>query len=142
MIVSFDTSTLIKIYLEEAGTPDARSLWSMAMPASGSVLLFPEMMATFARKLREGADANKIAAARDAFETDWRSFAPVPLDANLNPICRRLVDEHPLRGAYAVHLASALVVQQAAGEPVFFACADIKLLNAAAKEGLRIEVGQ
>ncbi len=102
MIVSFDTSMLIKVYLEETGSTDARQLWTASNPPTGSVLLLPEMLATFSRKLREGADPAKISSARTAFETDWRAFASVPLDTNLYPICRRLLDVHPLRGADAV----------------------------------------
>ncbi|HVT17946.1 MAG TPA: hypothetical protein VHQ90_17430 [Thermoanaerobaculia bacterium] len=48
-------------------------------------------------------------------------------------LCRR----HPLRGADAVHLASALLLREE-GLDVLFACSDRHLLEAAAAEGLAI----
>lgn len=139
MIVFFDTSALIKIYLEEAGSVAARELWHRSTMVIGSVLLYPEMHATFARKAREGAERAKIFTARNAFDVDWLTFLRVPIDDEIFTICRRLIDSHPLRGADAVHLASAARAQESLGIPLRFACADERLCAAAKLEHLEIE---
>ena len=49
-----------------------------------------------------------------------------------------LLVKHPLRGADAIHLASALLVRDLLQEPVTFACADIARVTAAGSEGLLV----
>jgi hypothetical protein len=49
-----------------------------------------------------------------------------------------LLSRHSLRGADAIHLASATLVRDALQQPVTFACADAKLVAAARAEGLDI----
>ena len=60
-------------------------------------------------------------------------------------MARDLIQRHPLRGFAAVHLASALNLKRDLGEPITFAAADERLLQAAAAEGLQaldVEVGK
>lgn len=49
-----------------------------------------------------------------------------------------LLSRHSLRGADAIHLASALLVQGALKEKVTFACADGRLVTTARAEGLDV----
>ena len=48
----------------------------------------------------------------------------------------RLIDRHPLRAYDALQLAGCLVVRQGMPGPVTFVCADGRLCEAAANEGL------
>lgn len=51
---------------------------------------------------------------------------------------RRLIQTHPLRGADAVHLSSALWVGEEIGHPLRFIASDGPLLRAATIEGLEV----
>ena len=48
----------------------------------------------------------------------------------------RLIDRHPLRAYDALQLAGCLVASESMPEPVTFVCADTRLCDAAASEGL------
>lgn len=135
MILFADTSALIKLYIEEAGSV------AMAERARGvrialSELAYAEVYSTFARRRREDLltdrEHDELAA---RFEHDWEGVIAVSVRPALAGRVPRLVREHPLRGADAVHLASALALREA-GLEVTFAVADARLAQAAAHEGL------
>lgn len=71
----------------------------------------------------------------EAFEHDWQRAILVPLRPALVGRIPQLLTDHPLNGADAVHLASALMLQDT-GLELTFAVADRRLLQAATKEGL------
>ena len=63
------------------------------------------------------------------------------LERRLLPDIRRILQRHPLKGADAVHLASACLVirgANAAGLEARFACDDRGLATAAVAEGLEL----
>jgi len=139
VIVYFDTSALVKRYLIETGSPDVEALWNNATRAVASEILYDEMAATFARKKREvPADAESIERAHATFRTEWLSMRRVAVNDDVHRNVEDLLARHSLRGADAIHLASALLVRDALEQPVTFACADVKLVNAARAEGLTV----
>lgn len=135
MILFADSSALIKLYIEEAGSA-AMAERARHVPMALSVLAYAEVYSTFARRVREALlteEEHHELAGR--FERDWQSVIVVALRPTLVGRVPRLVRDHPLRGADAVHLASALTLQEA-GLGLAFAVADRRLAQAAAKEGL------
>jgi uncharacterized protein len=139
VIVFFDTSTLIKRYLAEAGSDAVAELWSNASLASASQLLYAEMIATFARKRREEPGNTAVIDQRQQpFRTEFQTLTRIALDDDVHRIVDDLLARHPLRGADAVHLASARLVRGVLNEQVTFACADAKLVTAARAEGLAV----
>ena len=135
MILFADTSALIKLYIEEAGS-SAMAERARHVRLALSVLAYAEVYSTFARRLREALlTADEHDELVERFEHDWQGVIVVALRPALVGRIPRLVREHPLRGADAVHLASALTLQEA-GLEVVFAVADRRLVKAAAKEGL------
>lgn len=54
------------------------------------------------------------------------------------PLIHKLTQTHPLRGADAVHLSSALWVGEEIGQSLRFVASDGLLLRAAEKEGLEV----
>jgi uncharacterized protein len=139
VIVFFDTSALIKRYLEETGSDAVAELWSSATLAAASQLLYAEMIATFARKRREEpSNAAVIDQRQQAFRTDFQTLTRIALDDDVHRRVDDLLGRHPLRGADAVHLASAVLVHDVLQEQVTFACADQRLVDAARAEGLLI----
>lgn len=139
MIVFFDTSAMMKRYLAETGSDAVAELWSDASLIVASHLLYAEMLATFARKRREEPkNATTIAQMQDAFHADFQTMTRIAIDDDVHRRVDDLLGRHPLRGADAVHLASAVLVRDVLQEQVTFACADARLVEAARAEGLLI----
>jgi predicted nucleic acid-binding protein len=139
VIVYFDTSALVKRYLIEDGSPAIEALWDKASRAVASEILYDEMAATFARKRRETpADVDTIEQARATFRTEWIGFRRVAVNDDVHRRVDELIERHALRGADAIHLASALLVRDALQQAVTFACADQKLVAAARDEGIDV----
>lgn len=140
MIVYFDTSALVALYVRDRCSAQAQAARDRAARVTTSLLAHPEALAAFAalrraRRLR-AADHDH---ARSRFLDDWESFHRVRLDARVLPEVRRVLKHYPLRGADAVHLASANLVARAfagADEEVRFACDDRPLATAAMADGL------
>lgn len=135
-VLYLDTSALLKAFIAEEGTADVRSWMQAADVQASSALAALEVASALARLSREGAAKAAIAKARAAFEAAWKDFAQVDVDEVLGHAAR-LVSQHPLRSLDAIHLASALRIQES-GHPVEFACFDDRLSAAARLEGLKV----
>ena len=136
MILLLETSALVKLYIAEPGSERMREAVGRGEPMAASGLAFAEMHATFARRRREGLLlATELEQARQSFEDDWEELTKVPVGASVLKLVPLLCERHPLRGADAVHLGSALLLH-GEGLKVTFACSDRHLLEAAAAEGL------
>ena len=103
-----------------------------------------EVPASLARRQREGASEATIRRALAVFEhAVQRQFQVVEVDRVVCDMARSLLFQHPMRAYDTVQLASALAATQAlqrAGLPgLTFVTADLRLLNAAATEGLAVE---
>lgn len=138
MIVYFDTSALVKRYVAEPDSAVVLDLWERTVFIGASQLLYAEMSATFARKRREQPGSIALLdRAEQAFREDWPTLYRIPVDDEVNRRVDDLLIRRALRGADAVHLASALMLRELADAPVHFACADATLLEAAHAEGLQ-----
>src|SRR5262249_32827006 len=102
-----------------------------------SRLAYAEVHAALARKRRDRAISEAVyQRSASAFEADWPAYDQVALDATtLGPV-RRLVRQHALRGANAVHLAAAVWLREPAGAPVEPWASDDRLGQAARGERL------
>lgn len=145
MIVFFDTSALVKRYVIEADSPVVLALWTNASTLAVSQILYAEMAATFARKRREVLQrpvrrelppSALLDHAEQTFLSDWASLRRIAVDDDVNRRVHGLLARYPLRGADSIHLASALLLRDALGSDVTFACADGALVAAAKNEGL------
>jgi predicted nucleic acid-binding protein len=138
LILFLDTSALVKVYISEPGSERMRETVARGGPKAASVLAFAEMHATFARRRREDlllpAELEQI---RHGFGNDWERLTQVPVGDAVLRLVPGLCERHPLRGADAVHLASALLLREE-GIEVTFACSDRNLLGAASAERLVI----
>lgn len=135
-VLYVDTSALAKLYLIEAGSERMIERTRAAAAVASSTLAWPECLASFARRRREGTiSADEHRALREQFVSDWSNVATIDLDGRVLEIADRLLLAHALRGADAAHLASALFLSEQ-GLPVEFACSDRTLLAAARSERL------
>jgi predicted nucleic acid-binding protein len=128
-----DTSSLIKLYVDEPDAAEVQKLVHDAAVVVTSALAYPEARATLARRRRErlmtAAEASATLAQLDA---DWPRFAVIPLGDELAREAGRLADVHALKGADAVHLASfALLLAHCDDDDVQFSSADDRLSRAA-----------
>ncbi len=139
MIVYFDTSALLKRYVAEADSDAVTALWKKATKMAASQILYGELAAAFARRRRElPASAAALDQAQQMFRNDWTGIHRIPVDDEINRRVDELLTRHPLRGADAIHLASAVLLRDLSQDAVTFACADVALVKAARAEGLSV----
>lgn len=110
-IVYFDASALVKLVVEEEGSELAAQLWDGCDAAVASRLAYVEVCAALAAANRNHqlADGDLRASLVD-WEAYWDAVRPVELTAAVQESAGRLAREHALRGADAIHLASALAI--------------------------------
>ena len=112
-MIYFDTSYIVRLYLEDPGWESVRRLAARDHLAC-CLLGRAEAVAAFHRKLREGAlGSGEFRALLDQFEADcvanafrWLTLSPRAVD-RLTAAFRRLPSNTALRGADGLHLACA-----------------------------------
>jgi len=131
-----DSSSLVKLYVEEPGSDEVHRLVQEADVVSTSAIAYAEVRATFARRRRERlmSPADCSTAIRQ-FELDWTRFASIPVGMDSALAAGRLADEHGVRALDAVHLSAFKEVLAHADGEVHFSCADERLVKAAKKLG-------
>jgi predicted nucleic acid-binding protein len=113
-LVYFDSSALVKLVVEEAGSDLVADLWDGCDAALSSRLAYPEVRAALAAAGRNhDLDDQDLTAAEDGWEEYWSAIRPVELTREVERQAGHLARVHALRGADAVHLASALAVGDA-----------------------------
>jgi uncharacterized protein len=142
-----DSSMLVKRHVQETGTSWFRAL---AEPSAGHTIIIArisvvEVFSALNRRLREGM------LSREAYTTIAADFAAlcsaeyqvIELTAEVTNLARALLERRALRAYDAVQLASALLVRNAlrnlSGAALTFLCADERLTQAAAAEGLLVD---
>lgn len=137
-MIFWDSSAFVKKYLREDGSNAVLRRLAGDPVVATSILSYAEIRAAFARKARErGVTGAVLERLNRAFEADWQSLIIVRVNDAILPAIRDVFGRHPLRGADAVHLASALyLARQTRSANLGFACADGRLLEAAGAEGL------
>lgn len=111
-IVYFDSSALVKLVVDEAGSGLAASTWDGCDSALSSRLAYPEVRAALGAAGRNhDLDNAELATAEQAWEEYWSSVRPVELTRLVERHAGQLARIHGLRGADAVHLASALAIR-------------------------------
>ena len=110
-LVYFDSSAFVKLLTEEAGSDLAAELWKGCDGALSSRLAYPEVRAALAAAFRGGGlEARAFASAERAWEVYWSATWPIDFTRAVERDAGRLAHDHALRGADAVHLASALAL--------------------------------
>lgn len=147
-----DSSALIKHYQKEIGTDALDEKLKLGTESSKetftSVLTYAEIHAIVARRIREKLiSAREGSVVHDAFDRDWiAGFTAVELSGRVLSLIRKTVEAHALKGADAVHLASALWLRDIAptknqgpqGRQIIFASSDRQLIKAARQQDFAI----
>jgi uncharacterized protein len=135
-LIYFDSSALVKLLAEESGSDLAAEMWDGCDAALASRLAYPEVRAALAASARNHdiTQAELDAAERD-WDDYWAAMRPVELTAPVERHSGHLARAHALRGADAVHLASALAI----GDPgLIVAVWDRRLHVGAQAAGCRV----
>jgi predicted nucleic acid-binding protein len=135
-LVYFDASAFVKLLIEEAGSELAVELWDGSDAAVASRLAYPEVRAALAAAARDHELAeDDLDAAEQAWDDYWAATRPVELTPAVEQHAGQLARSQALRGADAVHLASALAI----GDPdLVIAVWDRRLHAGAQAAGLRV----
>jgi len=135
LILYLDTSSLVKLYVDEEGSEAVREWVEEAEALATSRVAFPEALSAFTRRWNRGdLTDEEMSLARESFTADWPIFVPLPLNERR---AGGLVLEHGLRGFDAVHLAAALdLAARFPAEEIVFSAFDRHLRGAARTTGL------
>lgn len=135
-IVYFDASAFVKLVVDEDGSELAARLWDGCDAAVSSRLAYPEVCAALAAAGRDRRlNPSDLAVAESGWEEFWEATRPVEFTESVGRDAATLARAHSLRGADAVHLASALAI----GDPgVVVAAWDERLRAGAEAAGLRV----
>ncbi len=110
-VVYFDASAFVKLLVDGPGTDLAVALWDGCDAAVSSRLAYPEVRAALAGAHRNhDLDRDGFEQAQQSWEEFWGATRPVELTRAVERLAGELAGEHALRGADAVHLASALAL--------------------------------
>jgi hypothetical protein len=134
LITYVDTSTLIKLVVDEPGSEGAEAIWRAAEDLASVNLIVVEARATLAAAHRDHRlTSRQYRAARadlDALLGDLHLVEPA---GDLIEIAATLAESEGLRGYDAVHLAAALTV-----DATVLTSADQALCRAAERRGLHV----
>jgi len=135
LILYVDTSSLIKLYVQEDGSEEVRQTVHSSRVVSTCVIAYAEARAALARQRREGGlTPSGHDRAKAALEHDWPRFLTIGVTESVYRKAGDLAETHRLRGFDSLHLASFLwLYLQSVPQPVTFSSFD-KRLNRAARE--------
>lgn len=137
----FDTSALIKVYVEERGTAEVIGLIEDSRGDRIVILdiTLLECRSAVRRREREGdvsgPDANRIL--QQIHEDASTLYLVQPSSSAVIEEASRLLDAHPLRAYDALQLAGCLFATRGVQGFPTFVCADGRLCEAAEFEGLQ-----
>ena len=108
-----DASAWVKRYYRDSGTNSIQGLFAAEQKLACASLGFIEVMATLARK-RKARDIDSAAFEQKSgeLESDWERFIQIQLSAEAVELAKVMARMLALRGADAIHLASALILQE------------------------------
>ena len=134
MITYFDTSSLVKLLIEEEGSEQAATVWDRADVVASVVLVEVEARAALASAERgHRITTDQHDQARAGLEVLMDGLTQIEVTGDLVSEAGGLAQSHALRGYDAVHLAAALTV----GAEVL-SSADLDLCDAAERLALHI----
>lgn len=133
----WDTSALVKQFIQEAGTDEALALRADAPPHATATITYTETFSAIRRRVREAAlKEPQYHEVVRRFLQEWSTYVRINLDERILGRSRTLLERYPLRTLDAIHLASALELQELLNEPSVLISADTQLLRAAMAEPL------
>lgn len=129
----FDTSAIVKLIVAEEDSELADEMWSTSALRISSQLVYPEARAALAAAARHGRiDRRGLRRAVSDLEQVITAMRLLGVDHVLARQAGNLAEQHALRGYDAVHLASALLIDD---PELLIITWDSELATAARKSG-------
>jgi predicted nucleic acid-binding protein len=111
-----DTSSLVKLYVEEPGSDTVRQLAESAAIVSTATIAYTETRAALARRRRERAlRPAAFASAKKTFEAEWPHYFTIEVTSALCRQAGDFAERYRLRAYDSVHLAAFAEIARAAG---------------------------
>lgn len=137
--LALDTSAAVKLLLPEIGAAVVSDLWDGSTRVVASTLIRPEVASALSRRRRQGdISAAQHRSLSNAWAVIRSEIGLVQSNGEVVDLAVDLTHRHPLSGADAVHLASALVLDI---DDVVLVTWDARLHAAARAEGLAVAPG-
>ncbi len=134
MIIYFDTSSLVKLYIDEDSSEVVSGLLESCDIAATSIIAYAETRAAFARRCRDKVlspvEYRNIVT---DFNSDWSDFVIINTSNDLILQAGEMAERYALRGFDSIHLSSAMTLKNKTQSEISFSCFDSKL-NFAAKQ--------
>ena len=116
MTLYLDTSSLVKLYVAEAGSDAVRKLVEASSIVATSTVAYTETRAALARRRRERAlRPAAFASAKKTFEAEWLMYVAVEVTSSLCRQAGELAERYRLRAYDSVHLAAFAEIAREAG---------------------------
>jgi predicted nucleic acid-binding protein len=111
-----DTSSLVKLYVAEAGSDSVRKLVDAAKVVATSSIAYTETRAALARRRRERAfRPAAFRSAKKTFEAEWPKYFIIEVTSALCRQAGEFAERYRLRAYDSVHLATFADVAREAG---------------------------
>jgi uncharacterized protein len=111
-----DTSSLVKLYVEEPDSDTVRKLVESAAIVSTATIAYTETRAALARRRRERAlRPAAFASAKKSFDAEWPKYFTIEVTPALCRQAGDFAERYRLRAYDSVHLAAFAEIARAAG---------------------------
>jgi predicted nucleic acid-binding protein len=135
----FDTSALIKRYVDEAGRHQVLQLLGRHQCVTSAVLPVEFRSALRRRVTDRSLDARHVPRILKHFAADRDFWALIEVSSEVRQAAERLVARHPLRTLDAIHVASAELFADRLAAELTFVSADARQTAVAATVGMATE---
>jgi predicted nucleic acid-binding protein len=136
----FDTSALIKRYVDEAGRRHVLQLLRRHQCVTSAVLPVEFRSALRRRAIDDSLDTRRVPEIMKRFAADREFWALVEVTGEVLQSAEKLVAKHPLRTLDAIHVASArLFADRLSMSELTFVSADVRQTAVASAIGLVTE---
>jgi len=134
--IYFDSSTLLKRYIEESGSDQVRRKWEEASEVIVSALCAPEVVSAFVRLKREKKlNEETYRILKNHFILDMGQASVEAVDEETLRESVQCLEKTGIKASDAIHLATALRT-----DCELFLSADVQQQKAARALGLKVEV--
>ena len=136
MILFFDTSALIKRYIEEAGSQNVDKLFNISSQIIVSPVTKIEVYSSLKRLLVTNLISDEdYETVKNNIDYDFRYFTVVSLNEKVEKEAIKLIERHQLKALDSIQLASCLYRKADIRD---FIVSDMKLKNAAEAENIEV----
>lgn len=140
MIYYLDASALTKVYAYEKGSEVMEQFLNSDKSFYSSVVIYPELLLALRRKL-ENKEINNADFTKqiDFFENHFQNLINhVEFHKEILNLLKTRILQHSMKALDAIHLVSALWVQENIDNECIFVCSDTNLIKFAKLESLKV----